>query len=299
MSSLFKLPTLASVYSAHSNNTMVTTRSATRARSRLAELPTELLLQVFQSAESFKAASNLALTSRQFYGIWRQHLTPIYEAIAPTCIIEHSALREFLVDLGQITPSTTINLEYIACVVKGSKIGDKLVKEYHANTEEHPYHDPQVPKTLSLTETRRFVRAMYQILGLLSIDKDNLDERIQKLSLKNLFLLSDFLCVFDGRAIEDTRLREILDSDPYPYAPHSLQRHLRSHRNLQFRELYDHKYRPINDTPYEQNGRHAWWCDRQQTTFRNLLTGRVYTDAVGKVDMSKVRDDLWYDSGEE
>ncbi|KAL4937780.1 hypothetical protein BDV06DRAFT_202206 [Aspergillus oleicola] len=299
MSLLLKLPTLPSTLSNNLNKTMVTTRSATRARSRLAELPTELLLQIFQSAPSFQAASRLARTSKQFQSIWIQHLTPICESIAPSCILEHDALRDCLIDLGHISAdTTTITVGYAAVIVEGSKIGDTLVDAYHRRMEAQAYHDPQVPATLSPTEKRRYVRGTYQLMGLLSLDTKKQEERITKVfTLKDLFLLSDFLCVFMAHAIVDERLREILDSDPH--IPYVLQRNLRWERNKRFRELYGHRYRPIQDTPYEQNGRHAWWCDRQQTTFCELLTGRVYRDEDGKIDLSKVRDDLWYDSGEE
>ncbi|KAL4949539.1 hypothetical protein BDW69DRAFT_197991 [Aspergillus filifer] len=278
---------------------MVTTRAASRARLRLTALPTELIIQIFQSAPSFEDAANLATTCKLFREIYLQHFTPIYESLAPKCIIEHQALRDCLIDLGHISDkTTTITPGYAACITEGSRMGDALVAAYHNRMVAQPYHDPQVSQTLSPTETRRYLRAMYQLAGLICVDAKEQQRRTKDaFTLKDLFLLSDFLCVFISQAIADERVTEVLNNDPY--AAIELQRHLRWERNKRFREIYDHRYRPIQDTPYEQNGRYAWWCDRQQETFRSLLTGRVYRDEKGKVDMSKVRDDLWYDSGEE
>ncbi|KAL4794331.1 hypothetical protein BDV19DRAFT_197080 [Aspergillus venezuelensis] len=299
MASLFKLPTLASVLTNSINKTMVTTRSASRAKLRLAALPTELVIQIFQSAPSFQDAAKLATTCKFFHEIYLQHFTPIYEALAPICIIEHQVLRECLVDLGHISAqTTTITPGYAACITEGSRMGDTSVADYHTRMAAQPYHDPQISVTLSPTEKRRYLRAMYQIAGLLCVDDKEKERRAKEVfTLKDLFLVSDFLCIFIGQAIPDERVADVLKNDPY--AAIDLQRSLRWERNKRFRELYDHRYRPIKVTPFEENGRYAWWCDRQQETFRSLLTGRIYRGGDGKVDMSKVRDDLWYDSGEE
>ncbi|KAL4785027.1 hypothetical protein BJX76DRAFT_325790 [Aspergillus varians] len=296
MGSLFNLPTLSSVLSAKSDTTMVVPTAYDE--SRLLALPTELLVHIFQSCPSFEAAAHLAATSRYLYGIWRQHRTPIYNALAPATILGYSALRDMLADLGDVPLETQpLTFAHIVRVVEVSRISNDLLKVYQEEIQSYTHHDPQVPVDLSPTEKRRFVRAQYQILGLLSLDQAKQKQRFKDLDLKTLFLLSDLLCVFTPDVITDENLREMLDSNAIGYR--YLQRELRAQRNKVFRRLYNHGYRPISDTPYEQGGRHAWWCDRQQQTFKDMLTGRVFHDGDGKADMSKVRDDMWYDSADE
>ncbi|KAL4916414.1 hypothetical protein BDW62DRAFT_211981 [Aspergillus aurantiobrunneus] len=274
------------------------TQSTPLEKSPLLALPPELLVEIFQSAPSLEAAAKLAAASKQLYGIWRQYLTPIYNTIAPNSVLAHSALRGMLADLGHIPLGTQpVTLDHIGRVVKASKIGDGFVKAHNTSVEWDSYHDPQIPEELSAAETRRFVRAHYQILGLLCLDKTKQEQRIKELDLKTLFLLSDFLCVFDPHIVVDEDLREILDSAPI--AHRYLQQELRSQRNADFKRLFDRRYKPIWNTPYESGGRHAWWCDCQQETFRKMLTGRVFRGDNGKMDISKVRDDIWYDSEEE
>ncbi|KAL4990691.1 hypothetical protein BDW68DRAFT_153714 [Aspergillus falconensis] len=271
-------------------------------RESLLTLPTELLVQIFQSAPSFRDVTNLAASSKQLYDIWHQHLTSIYNEVSRACIPNLSALLSMLADLGRIPLNTNpLTLDYIACVVRESRRSDALIKGYslmHANL----LNDPQTPAHLSPAEERRLVRGMYQLIGLLSLDKRRADKRIKNMDLKTLFLLSDFTCVIDSYFITnsdfivDPDLRAILVKDWVSIR--YLQRDLRAQRNKVFQQLYGHKYHPMAYTPYESGGRHAWWCDRQQKTFRSMLTGRVF----GEIDtnrVSKVKEDLWYDSAEE
>ncbi|KAL6230194.1 hypothetical protein BDW75DRAFT_77469 [Aspergillus navahoensis] len=270
--------------------------------SLLLRLPTELLVQIFQSALSFTDVTNFAASSKQLYDIWRQHLTSIYNEVSQTCIPHRSALLSMLADLGRISLDThPLTLDHIACVVRESRRSDALIKGYglmHANM----WNDPQTPASLSPTEERRLVRGMYQLIGLLSLEERKRDKRVKNMDLKTLFFLSDFTCVIDpyfitsSDFIVDPDLRAILQKDSVSIR--YLQRDLRAQRNKVFQQLYGHKYHPMAYTPYESGGRHAWWCDCQQKTFRNMLTGRVFgeIDAAG---VSKVREDLWHDSADE
>ncbi|KAL4862981.1 hypothetical protein BDV12DRAFT_178032 [Aspergillus spectabilis] len=275
-------------------------------QSRLLTLPTELLVEIFQSAPSFETAVNLAATSQVLYAVWQQYLTPIYNAIAPVCIPCHSALRELLSDLGELpADQQTLDIADIARVIEISKVGDNLVNSYIASIQQHPHQDPQVSKKLSPNEKRRFIRAQYQIIGLMSLENKKKQEHIKALDLKTLFLLSDFLCVFEPYEITDDGIREILDDSAISHR--GLQYELRAQRNKVFKELYDHSYHPRSHTPYQVNGRYAWWCDRQQETLKKMLTGRIYcsengeeaNDEGAKGETAKVRDDMWYDSEEE
>lgn len=266
--------------------------------SRLLALPVELKIQIFRSCPSFTSASRLARTSKHLYGVWNKHINAIYSGIAPVAIKEHSALCDMLKDFERIpSDSRQTEREHLISVVEASSIGREFVDTYHVNMPAQPYRDPQVSQVLSPSEERRFVRAHYQILGLLCIDKAAQKKRIEQFNLKTLFLLSDFLCVFDVNGSEDEQIADMLERHPIAYR--YLQVELRQRRNKIFRELYNHGYRPRSHTPFEANGRYAWWCDRQQETLREMLTGRVFRGEKGEVEMSKVRDDMWYDSDAE
>ncbi|KAL4804665.1 hypothetical protein BDV18DRAFT_142321 [Aspergillus unguis] len=291
MRSLSKRPSVDAI----TNSTNTTTKLEPRP---LLTLPPELLLEIFQFAPSLEDAAHFAATSKQLYAVWQQHLTRIYNQVAPASIPAHSALRGLLVDLGHITLKPKhITVEYISHIVKGSRIGADLVKKYLAAEDSNENQDPQVSIQLSSSEERRFIRAMFQILGLLSLEKRKQEKRVKHLDLKTQFLLSDFLCVFNPYNIEDPALRVFLDNDPQAYR--YLQRDLRSRRNKKFHQLYNTYYRPILNTPYENGGRFAWWCDRQQDMLRDMLTGRVFQKTDDQVVKPKVHDDEWYDSAEE
>ncbi|KAL2816555.1 hypothetical protein BJX63DRAFT_430248 [Aspergillus granulosus] len=264
--------------------------------SALLALPAELLVTILQSCLSFKDAANIARTCKQLNEVWKQHHTPIYNRIALTTTPCYPELRQLLDDVGELpADAQVLSPKNIARILEISKVGDNLVADYEAMVETQPYHDPQVSRTLSPTEKPRFIRAQYQILGLLKLQAAGGHlTRIKSLDLKTLFLLSDFLCVFSTQPIDDPALRGIANADAI--APMRLQQELRRERNHKFRKLYTHGYHPRSVTPYEQGGRFAWWCDRQQETFQEMVTGRVYQ---GEDSESKVRDDIWYDSAEE
>ncbi|KAL2797256.1 hypothetical protein BJX66DRAFT_335159 [Aspergillus keveii] len=264
--------------------------------SPLLALPTELLVTVFQACFSFKDAATLAATSQQFNEVWKQHHTAIYNSIALTTTPCYPDLRQLLDDMGEIpADAQSLSRKNIARILELSKIGEGFVAEYMAMRKEQPYDDPQVPINPSPTEKMRLIRGYYQTLGLLKLRaKEEHLERIKSLDLKNLFLLSDFICVWSTRTIKDPALRAIIDTDAH--RPRLLQREIRSQRNHEFRKLYGHAYHPIDVTPYEQGGRSAWWCDRQQEVFQKMVTGRVYERSDSP---PKVRNDIWYDSAEE
>ncbi|KAL2836996.1 hypothetical protein BJY01DRAFT_238047 [Aspergillus pseudoustus] len=264
--------------------------------SALLALPAELLVTIFQSCLSFKDGASLAASCKQLNEIWTEHHTPIYNRIALTTTPCYPELRQLLDDMEELpSDAQVLSKKNIARILEISKIGDDLVAEYETMLKEQPYHDPQVSRTLSTTEKLRFVRAQYQLLGLLKLKADGGHiKRIESMDLKTLFLLSDFLCVFSAHTISDPALRQIADADSI--APRILQQELRRQRNHHFRKLYTHGYRPVSVTPFESGGRFAWWCDRQQETFQEMVTGRVYK---GEESEPKIREDIWYDSAEE
>ncbi|RDW68867.1 uncharacterized protein DSM5745_08627 [Aspergillus mulundensis] len=265
----------------------------------LEALPVELLVHIFRNAPSFKDASNLALCSNQLYAVWCQHLIPICNEIAPACVPNYSALRQLLADVGKLPlhtqPSTIDQVKLILDQSSSRRKG--LLQWYNVFVDNYERRDPQTPNELSPTEERRYVGGMYQLIGLLSIDKTTRQQRIKDMDLKTLFSLSDYTCLIDPYLIPeldftvDENLGAAVENNPV--SVRSLQIELRRQRNKFFNELYDHKYHPKGHTPYEEGGRYSWWCDCQQETFKSMLTGRVFSEE-GAV--SKVREDLWYDS---
>ncbi|KAL4905574.1 hypothetical protein BDW74DRAFT_152821 [Aspergillus multicolor] len=267
--------------------------------SLLAALPVELLVQIFQSAPSFKDAVNLASCSTQFSAVWRKHLIPICNGITPACVPNLPALRQLLADVGKLPldtqPST---FEQVLLIIEESSTRrEGLLQWYKIFVESYERRDPQTPNELSPAEERRYVDGMYQLIGLMTVNKTTRQQRIKDMDFKNLFLLSDYTCLIDPYLIPE--LETTVDPDlcaaveKNPVSVRNLQIELRRQRNKVFNGLYDHKYHPKGHTPYEEGGRYSWWCDCQQETFKSMLTGRVYSEEGGA---SKVRDDMWYDS---
>ncbi|KAL4876371.1 hypothetical protein BJY04DRAFT_143231 [Aspergillus karnatakaensis] len=267
--------------------------------SALLALPTELLVEIFQAAPTLETAANLSATSQELHQVWQQYRTPIYNSIVINTIPCYADLRELLSIIEDIpADKQSLTVEEMARVIEVSKAADSMADDHTNNDQE--YQDPQVVQDLSPSERRRFVRAQYQLIGLLCLDPDAQGKRIESLDLKTLFLLSDFLCVFYWNEHPDDRIHNLLLEAKVP--PPNLQRNLRMQRNKVFKDLYGRHYRPRHDTPYEQNGRYAWWCDKQQDLLKSLLTGQIYCTGNGdeaKLAKEKVREDMWYDSEEE
>ncbi|CRG90351.1 hypothetical protein PISL3812_07394 [Talaromyces islandicus] len=242
----------------------------------LLALPAELLIIIFGSIPSFVDAAHLAQTCKSLNKIWKQHLAPIYNLIAPSAIPCHRDLRGLLAVQGHLAlDAPVIATQDIARVVETSKNGAKLIDAYHEEMERTGYlHDPQVPLVLSPSEETRFLQAHYQLWALLLLDKDQLEQRIDTMPLEQSFLLSDFLCVFFHRQIDDPEFQKRCNEPGWPV--NRLQKRLRAQRNRDFTRLHGVNYRPVEFTPWERNGRYAWWCDRQQELFKKMLTGTLF-----------------------
>jgi hypothetical protein len=162
----------------------------------------------------------------------------------------------------------------LARLLSTSKNVDELVTAFRDRAGKYLYWDPQVPRVLSPTEETRFIRAHYQLWGLMLLNDAEQQKRILSMDLEQTCLLSDFLCVFDPWGIQDAVIRQVLDRNPG--AHRWLQQKIRQQRNKDFLERHNHAYRPVSFMPYEQDGRYAWWCDQQQEIFKKMVTGSLF-----------------------
>ncbi|KAJ5999276.1 hypothetical protein N7451_007086 [Penicillium sp. IBT 35674x] len=243
----------------------------------LLTLPTELLVVVFGCSSSFNDVANLAASCKRLNTIWKEHSSYICNHVASATIPCYEDLRALLANQGYLAiDEQVLKVSDVARLIKTSKNANDLVTSFHDRVRKHLYCDPQVSMVLSPSEEIRFIRAHYQIWGLMLLEDAKQKECIASMDLEQTCLLSDFLCIFDPWSIQDPAIEQAVDRDPT--AHQWLQRKIRRQRNKDFIEQLKHAYRPMNYTPYERHGRYAWWCDRQQEMLRKMLTGSLFRE---------------------
>lgn len=241
----------------------------------LLTLPTELLVEVFGCSSSFNNVANLAASCKRLNKIWKEHTSYICNHVASATIPCYEDLRALLATQGHLAiDAQVLKVSDVVRLVETSENAYYLLTAFHDRLRKNLHCDPQVSKVLSLPEEIRFIRAHYQIWGLMLLEDAKQQESIASMDLEQTCLLSDFLCIFDPWRIQDPVIEQAVDRDPM--AHQWLQRKIRQQRNKDFREQLNHNYRPVNFTPYERRGRYAWWCDRQQETFKKMLTGGLF-----------------------
>lgn len=87
---------------------------------KLIDLPTELLVQVFESLEDFQSVNSLALTSQLLRNIWTSSTTRIFNAVLPQ-IIEHYDLASELMRLQMKSRFSDTATEQIMVGSEGSR----------------------------------------------------------------------------------------------------------------------------------------------------------------------------------
>lgn len=252
-------------------------RSSTKRDSTLLALPTELLVVVFSYSSSFSNVANLAASCKRLNRIWKEHTSYICNHVATATIPCYEDLRSLLADQRYLAmDAQVLKVSDVARLVATSKNADELVTSYHDRVRKHQHWDPQVSRVLSPAEEIRFIRAHYQLWGLMLLNDTKQQERIKSMHLEQTCLLSDFLCIFDPWAIQDRVIQQVVEDTP---AAHRwLQQKLRRQRNKDFLEQHGQAYQPVNFTPYEPNGRYAWWCDRQKEIFERMVTGSLFRE---------------------
>ncbi|KAJ5798288.1 uncharacterized protein N7503_007584 [Penicillium pulvis] len=241
----------------------------------LLTLPTELLVVVFGCSSSFKNVANLAASCKRLNKIWKEHTSYICNQVSSATIPCYEDLRALLATQGHLAiDAQVLKVSDVIRLNETSENAYYLLTAFHDRLKKGLHCDPQVSRVLSFPEEIRFIRAHYQIWELMLLEDAKQQECIASMDLEQTCLLSDFLCVFDPWRIQDPVIEQVVDRDPM--AHQWLQRKIRRQRNKDFREQLHHNYRPVSFTPYERHGRHAWWCDRQQETFKKMLTGSLF-----------------------
>lgn len=243
----------------------------------LLTFPTELLVEVFACSCSFNDVAILAATCDRLNKIWKEHTSYICNRVASATIPCYEDLRALLANQGHLAiDAQALEISDVARLMKTSMKINDMVSSFHKRMRKNVHCDPQVSRVLSPPEEIRFIRAHYQMWGLMLLDDSKQQECIASMDLEQTCLLSDFLCIFDPWRIEDPVIEQIVDSDP---AAHTwLQQRIRLQRNKAFLVQLNRRYRPMDFTPYERHGRYAWWCDRQQEVFRKMLTGSLFRE---------------------
>lgn len=247
----------------------------TKRESPLLALPTELLVVVFSYSASFSNVANLAASCKRLNKIWKEHTSYICNHVASATIPCYEDLRSLLADQGYLAmDAQVLKVSDAARLLATFKNIDELVTSYHDRVRKYRHWDPQVSRILSPAEKIRFIRAHYQLWGLMLLNDTQQQERIESMDLEQTCLLSDFLCIFDPWGIQDRVIQQVVEDNPTVHR--QLQQKLRRQRNKDFLEQHSHVYQPVNFMPYESNGRYAWWCDRQQEIFQRMVTGSLF-----------------------
>jgi hypothetical protein len=266
--------------------------SSVKTDSLLLALPTELLVAVFSCSSSLSHVANLAGTCKHLNKIWKEHISYIFNQVGPTTIPCYEDLRVLLDNQGHLAMGAQIlNVSDIARLVTTSNNADELVTSFHDRVRVHAHWDPQVSRALSHSEETRFIRAHYKLWGLMLLDDVQQQKIIASMNLEQTCLLADFLCVFDPWKLQDPKVQRALQRNPA--AHRLLQQKIRRQRNKDFLDQHSRAYRPMDFTPYERNGRYAWWCDVQQETFRKMLTGTLFRAHPDSAEEYEEEDGSW------
>lgn len=249
--------------------------SSVKADSLLLTLPTELLVSVFSCSSSLSHVANLAGSCKHLNQIWKEHISYIVNQVAPPTIPCYGDLRCLLANRGHLAmDAQDLKVSDVARLVVTSNNADELVTSFRDRVEANANWDPQVSRVLSPSEESRFISAHYKLWGLMLLNDDQQQVLIASMDLEQTSLLADFLCVFDPWKIRDPDIQRVLERTPT--AHRLLQQKIRRQRNKDFLKQHNRAYRPMDFTPYERDGRYAWWCDRQQEIFKEMLTGSLF-----------------------
>ncbi|KAJ5369672.1 uncharacterized protein N7496_005764 [Penicillium cataractarum] len=243
--------------------------------SPLLALPTELLVAVFSCSSSLSHVANLAASCKDLNTIWKEHISYIVNQVAPAAIPCYEDLRGLLANQGHLAlGAQVLQISDVAQLVTTSKNVTELFTSFRDRVRANVVWDPQVPRVLSPSEESRFISAHYKLWGLMLLNNDEQQGLIASMDLEETCLLADFLCVFDPWKIHNAEIQRVMEGSPA--AHRFLQQKIRQQRNKDFLKQHHRAYRPIEFTPYERDGRYAWWCDRQQEIFKKMLTGSLF-----------------------
>lgn len=96
----------------------------------LSLLPPELAIEIFRQLPSFSDVFALSATCHQLRNIWLEHLTPIYNHVAPRSIACETQAREILIDQGGPAFGCRLSAKDVVRMVQNSRIVEKAIREF-------------------------------------------------------------------------------------------------------------------------------------------------------------------------
>ncbi|OOF95026.1 hypothetical protein ASPCADRAFT_131584 [Aspergillus carbonarius ITEM 5010] len=176
---------------------------ATSNRCYLSGLPAELISHVFTFLPTLTDVLNLAATCSRHQQIWQQNAHPIYRHVGPGSIECLHYARIFLADQGGAQPNAELTARDVVQLARNAAAAERTVDLFNQKYVsflltpeatrgrtlcyliEHP--GPQ----LTPSECHRFIRALYQLSGLLLLDPDARQSRVASLTLKDITTIID------------------------------------------------------------------------------------------------------------
>ncbi|PWY96120.1 hypothetical protein BO94DRAFT_529532 [Aspergillus sclerotioniger CBS 115572] len=179
----------------------------------LSSLPAEIITHVFTLLPALGDVLNLAAACSRHQQIWQQNADQIHRHAGPRSIECLHHARIYLADQGGAQPNTTLTARDVVQLVRNSSAVEKTLDLFNQKyvayllTPEagrdrtfinlRPNRRPH----LSPSERHRFIRAIYQLWGLLILTPEARASRMASLKLKSVMTISD---VANGyRDIED------------------------------------------------------------------------------------------------
>lgn len=211
------------------------------------KIPTELVTEIFSLLPTLHDIFALAATCHRINHIWSTNATGIYHRVAPRSIPCEPYARRFLSDSGGPAPDypklNTVNIRHIA---RNASIVEKSIAQFEKDIVWRVRSEsPQslldyfswineiasgIPKAereacygegarrhppyLTSKERPRFVRLYYQIWGLMKLNADQQQSRLQSMSLKQLYRLHEM-----SRLPQNVGGDEARSPDTWPNAP--------------------------------------------------------------------------------
>ena len=303
------------------------------------------MVKTFCLLPSFSDALALAATCRRLRNVWITNVGPIYSHVAPRSIPCERYARRFLADQGgpavnvstlsdkdvlrmlrnscvveqailqfekeivsrvkgTLCPITRVGVHFTTLMIHFNKTaqGFRVEDIYGPGARKHPPH-------LTRTERPRFIRSYYQLWGLMKSDPAEWQSRLEPMTLKQLYHLSEMCALTQSIGRE-----EVI---PAPYFPNaapgsalainsrrSAERHALSfkvskHLQIVYRRLH---HRDAVDDPWVHAKRegYLWFVvlwDHWQPGLRELVYNRP--DAESMVGSSGGDEVLWDDSTDE
>lgn len=268
-------------------------------------LPTELSIKIYYLLPSFSDVFALAATCQQLRRIWTQNVHTIYSQVAPRSISCERYARFFFVDQGgpavespMHSASDVVRMEQNSRVIaqaidqfereiipniKGMCCVKSHDRKYHSNQSTAAgfpmmeiYGTAKHPPNVTNSERLRFIRAYYQLWGMMNLEPAQWASRLESMKLKQLY----YLC-------EMSKLTQSIGNEEKLPAPEArpIGRGRSKKRNSLEAKIWDHiesiyqrTYREKSDYPwiYAKHEGSLWFVviwDHWQGSLKQIVCG--------------------------